>query len=172
VGLIFLTGMPGAGKSAVGEKLAGLMGIAFVDLDREIEVRADRRIGDLFDDPGEAVFREMEAAALREAVTRRNAVIALGAGALQKDESLSLVLSSGVLVYLRADLEMLVARNRGVTHRPLLPNGLDETRLRARLKQTLQQRKARYVRAHIIIDTDDSRTPEDIARSLAWELMR
>ena len=57
---IVLVGLMGAGKSTVGRRLAKRLGLAFVDSDEEIEKAADRSVAEIFDEHGEASFRDGE----------------------------------------------------------------------------------------------------------------
>ena len=57
---LFLTGFMGAGKSAVGSRLAAKMGIHFVDLDSVIEREAQRPVAGIFETGGERMFRQLE----------------------------------------------------------------------------------------------------------------
>jgi len=78
---LWLVGMMGAGKSAVGRELARRLGRPFLDTDREIEAERGIAIAEIFAREGEAAFRAVE----REMVERlagRSAVVALGGGAL------------------------------------------------------------------------------------------
>jgi hypothetical protein len=65
--IVYLVGMPGAGKSVVGEELAGRLGVPFIDLDAEIERATGSSVADIFAAEGEAAFRAREAAALTDA---------------------------------------------------------------------------------------------------------
>ncbi len=62
--IVYLVGMPGAGKSVVGKELAGRLGVPFIDLDSEIERQAGSSVADIFAAEGEVAFRGREAAAL------------------------------------------------------------------------------------------------------------
>ena len=100
---IFLYGPPGTGKSTVGKKLAGNLKLPFIDLDRVIETNTGMAISRIMEQQGESIFRDLETAALKEAVghtfsvtnptnpgglqTRPTLVIALGGGALLRDEN-------------------------------------------------------------------------------------
>ena len=63
---VILVGLPGSGKSVVGRRLAQRHHVPFIDLDEQIETRAGRRIPDIFADDGEAAFRSLERAAIRD----------------------------------------------------------------------------------------------------------
>lgn len=79
---IVLCGFMGCGKSTVGRELARRLGYEFIDMDSYIEERAGRRIPRIFQEDGEAGFRELEHLAALELASRAGAVIASGGGAL------------------------------------------------------------------------------------------
>jgi shikimate kinase len=151
-GTVWLVGMMGAGKSAVGALLAEGLGLAFVDLDREIEAAAGRRIAELFASEGEAGFRKREREAL-EALAGQPAVVALGGGAAGQPGAAERLLATGRVVYLRARPETLAARIGADPERPLLAGLSPELRL-AKLRQLLAEREAAYLRAPCVVDTD------------------
>ena len=80
-----LVGFMGAGKSTIGRRLAKRLGFAFVDLDRRIEVRAGRKIAAIFQEQGEAAFRELELEESRAVASLTRVVVATGGGAFAQD---------------------------------------------------------------------------------------
>lgn len=157
---VWLVGMMGAGKSAVGRELARRLGRPFVDADREIESTRGLAIGEIFAREGEAAFRVLE----REAVERlagRPAVVALGGGALGQAEVRAVVRRTGTVVWLRARPETLLARIGDCDARPLLA-GLAAPERLARLRALLAERDAHYATASLVVDTDAA-TVEEVA---------
>ena len=144
--------MMGAGKSAVGARLAAKLGRPLVDLDHEIERRAGHSIAELFANEGEGGFRKREREAL-EAVAGQRAVIALGGGAAAQPGAAQRLLASGTMVYLRARAETLAARLGDAAGRPLLA-GLDAPARLAKLRRLLVEREPSYLRASLVVDTD------------------
>jgi shikimate kinase/3-dehydroquinate synthase len=106
----------GAGKSTVGREVALRLGRPFYDVDEEVE-RAEGPIGELFEQKGEAAFRELEARFTRDLAERRQpSVIAVGGGAV---ETRNLLDNLDVLtVHLDVDVDTAWARVQG-SHRPL-----------------------------------------------------
>jgi len=74
----------GAGKTAVGRRLAQRLGLAFRDADAEIEAAAQKTIPEIFETDGEPAFRRLEASALRDTADMRDVVVATGGGTLTR----------------------------------------------------------------------------------------
>ena len=164
---MWLVGMMGAGKSAVGAALATRLGRRFIDADAEVERAAGKRISEIFAEAGEAAFRALE----REWIEKRageRAVVALGGGAVAQPGAAELLASTGTVVYLRARPESLLARLGGAADRPLLSGLAPEARL-ARLSALLEQRRASYESAALIVDTDGLE-PEEVVSELLRRL--
>ena len=110
---IVLLGLRGAGKTAVARELARRLGVPAIDVDALVAARAGKPVARVFAEEGEARFRDLEAAALREALvaTEAGGVVSPGGGALLRPESRLAIARSGVhAVYLRARPETLAAR--------------------------------------------------------------
>ncbi|RPH93932.1 shikimate kinase [candidate division KSB1 bacterium] len=172
MGLIFLTGMTGSGKTTIGEKLAGKLGVPFVDLDREIERAAGRTAAEIFAQEGEMEFRDCEAVALSVAAELSDAVVALGAGALMADDTFELVQESGRLIYLKTGLDLLTQRLSQVKDRPLLAEAHTAAQLKAALEKMLLEREPRYLKADIVVLVDDRRSPDEVISQLVVDLGR
>jgi shikimate kinase len=151
-GTLWLVGMMGAGKSAVGAALAARLERPFVDLDRAIERAAGRSIPEIFAAEGEAGFRKREREAL-EGVAGQRVVVALGGGAAAQPGAVERLLETGALVYLRARPETLAGRIGAEAGRPLLA-GLDAAGRLAKLRALLAERERFYLRAPVVVDTD------------------
>lgn len=119
--------MPGAGKSTVGRALATSLGIDFADSDDLVIEMTGRSIGEIFRHDGESAFREIEAAAVVDALKDFSGVLALGGGAITTGAVRRALTDSGLrVVLLDADLDDLGRRLAGTTHRPLLAGNLTE----------------------------------------------
>jgi len=172
--LIYLTGFMGSGKTTVGPILANTLGYSFIDIDQEIERISGRRIPELFSMEGEAGFRRIEHEALMTASRSAECIVSLGGGTIATDENIAVIVASGILIYLKADLDQIVKRLRNKTNRPLIlsPDGstLPEPLLRERITQLLALREPYYARADIVISTDDRRvglTIDEIVRQVS-----
>jgi shikimate kinase len=152
---IFLIGMPGSGKSTVGKALSKLMQMPFVDTDEEIVKRNGVAITTIFEIEGETGFRLRETAVIAELTKLTNIILATGGGAILNAENRANLRANGVVVYLNADIDVLVQRttqDKGKRNkRPLL----DVTNVHARLHDLLLVRQPLYVEtAHITVDAN------------------
>lgn len=81
---LVLIGLPGCGKTTVGQRLAAELGLAFVDCDAEIEKRAGKTIPEIFSREGEETFRELESEALFTLLNTPGKVVSAGGGIVLK----------------------------------------------------------------------------------------
>jgi shikimate kinase len=158
----------GAGKSTVGRILADDLERKFVDSDDEIERRVGQTIAQIFASDGETAFRRIEAETI-EALSNDAAVVALGGGALTSAGLLDMLVESGDLVYLKASVDLLMARIVDPASRPLL-GGLDEKDRRARIEALLEERRGLYERATFVVDADGD--AKDVAKRIIAALAR
>ena len=150
---IFLIGMPGCGKSHLGERAAQKMKIAFIDFDRYLEEKEGNTIAQIFEKAGEDGFRSLERKYLKE-LTKKKArrFIALGGGTPCFFDNMQLINKNGLSVYLRAPLADLYKRLLPEAHkRPLLKDKSGK-QLMTYLKELLKNREPFYKQADIILD--------------------
>lgn len=145
-----LVGFMGTGKSSVGRQLAAELGFEFVDTDELIESRAGRSISEIFEQSGEAAFRELEAQVVKELSTREKLVISTGGGLIVNPANLASLKSHALVVCLWASPDSIWQRVRGQTHRPLLatPDPL------AKIRALLAEREPHYKRADVLVNTE------------------
>ncbi len=146
---IFLVGFMGTGKTSVGKALAARMKRDFVDLDELIETGQRRSIPDIFASEGEAFFRKLEKEALRDICLSDGKVVSCGGGIVIDGENVVLMKQRGMLVCLSASPEVIYARTRGSSNRPLL-NVPDPV---SRIGELLKQRERYYALADAGVDT-------------------
>ena len=159
---IFLYGPSGSGKSTVGSVLAQALNVSFVDLDVEIENAIGQTISDFMVERGENVFRDTETDALKKAIGNLDTVVALGGGALLREDNRSLVEAIGLVIFLDADLDTLVARLSGdEIKRPLLAGEIE-----SKLSALLENRREHY--RSFALRVDSSQQPEKVA----WDVQR
>jgi len=148
---IVLTGFMGSGKSTVGPLVAQRLGWRFVDADDAIEAEAGCAVAELFAREGEAAFRLREHAAIARLAAAEGIVLALGGGAIERQETRSLLLAQPdtLLVHLEVNLATTLARCRGTEHlRPVLA---DQANLAGRYARRLPL----YRTAHVSITVDE-----------------
>jgi shikimate kinase len=120
---IVMVGMMGAGKSSIGRRLASRLGMAFVDADTEIEQAANQSIPDIFEEHGEAYFRDGERRVIQRLLDGKPKVLATGGGAFIQPDTRTAIQASGISVWLKADRDLLLSRVKRRNNRPLLKEG-------------------------------------------------
>ena len=146
---VALVGLMGAGKSAIGKRLAMRLGLPFVDADDEIERAAGCSIAAIFEKYGEADFRAGERRVISRLLDEPPHVLSTGGGAYMDPETRAMMRQHAITVWLRADLEVLYDRVRKRTHRPLLRQG-DPKDILARL---MSQRYPVYAEADLVVES-------------------
>lgn len=156
--LVFLTGFMASGKSTVAPILANTLGWNFVDLDRMIESRCNKKINEIFDSEGEKYFREQEKMILAEVINYDQYIIALGGGTIANQSNLDLVKKNGCLVYLESSAEEAYKRLRFKRDRPVLKYESDSEPTKDqylnRINDILESRKKFYDQADVKVNTD------------------
>ncbi len=139
---LILEGFMGCGKSRIARELGIRLSLKVLDTDNLIEEAQKKTIADIFRDEGEAAFRDMETAMLRQLLTREGAyIISLGGGMPCRGENRKLLKELGRVVYLKAEPEVLIKRlEKGVEKRPML-SGHD---LEKRVNELLEKRESDY----------------------------
>src|SRR5690348_8998241 len=120
---IVLVGLMGAGKTAIGRRLAARLGLPFRDADAEIELAAGCTISELFSRYGETDFRAGERKVIRRLLSGGPLVLAFGGGAFMDPRTRAITREAAVSVWLRCPLATLVRRVAGRDNRPLLADG-------------------------------------------------
>jgi len=128
---IVLIGMPGCGKSTIGELIAEKTNMKFIDVDEYIRESTKLTIIELFKD-GEEGFRDIEAKAAMELSKRNPAVIATGGGVIKRYENIVNLKKTGIIIYINRPLENITS-DIDVEARPLLAK--DPTQIYTLFKQ-------------------------------------
>ena len=163
---VALVGLMGAGKSAIGKRLALRLGLPFVDADDEIEHAAGCTIAEFFERFGETEFRAGERRVISRLLAGPAHVLSTGGGAYMDTETRALMRAHAITVWLRADLEVLHDRVKKRTHRPLLRGG-DPREI---LERLMSQRYPVYAEADIVVDS--TAQPADITTDQVLEALR
>ncbi len=157
---IVLIGLPGAGKSSIGRRLAQRLGMLFRDADAEIEAAAGLPITEIFARYGEPHFRDGERRVIARLLAGPPLVLATGGGAFMDPATRRAVQASGALsVWLRARAPTLLRRIAGREHRPLF-HGKDPAQV---LRELIAIRHPVYAEADVIVDCTDE-PPEGTTR--------
>jgi shikimate kinase len=117
---LVLVGPMGAGKTSIGKRLSECFRLAFVDADRDIELRTGAAVGTIFECEGEAGFRARERATLAELLVRNAQVISTGGGAVIDADNRRHMRERGFVVYLQVSVEGQLQRLARDRTRPLL----------------------------------------------------
>lgn len=153
---VVLIGLMGAGKTAIGRRLASRLGLKFVDADREIERAAGKSIPDIFADHGEPYFRDGERRVIARLLRSGPQVLATGGGAYMNEETRKTIKRKGVSVWLNAELEVLMERVGRRDNRPLLKTDDPE----AVMRRLMEERYPVYASADVTVMSRD--VPHDI----------
>lgn len=153
---IFLIGMPGSGKTTLGQELAQSLSLPFIDLDHEIEKREGIQVKEIFSTKGEDYFRQVESDTLKLfASSPKDFVLATGGGAPCFHNGINIINSSGTSIFLDVPVDEIVKRVVSNTDRPLLVT--DEStddkikQLRERLEGIRKTRLDIYHKASVTV---------------------
>lgn len=107
-----LIGMPGAGKTMIGQQMAKRMGRKFVDIDDLIVEHEGMPIPEIFEKKGEAYFRKIETEMLEKACIQTGIVIATGGGIVKKKINYNIIKQNGIVIWVKRDLDKLETDGR------------------------------------------------------------
>jgi len=148
---VALVGMMGAGKSSIGRRLAARLNVPFKDADAEIEAAAGCTISEIFERYGEPAFRDGERKVISRLLTEPPHVMATGGGAFMDASTRATLKQNAVTIWLRAPVDVLLARTQRRDTRPLLRNGNP----RETLEKLLAERTPIYAQADYTLDSED-----------------
>lgn len=153
---IVLIGLMGAGKTAVGRRLANRLDLPFIDADSEIEVAAGASISEIFAEHGEAYFRQGERKVIARLLENGPQVLATGGGAYMNPDTRASIKAHGLSVWLKADIKVLMKRVGRRDSRPLLAAGDPEKVM----KKLMEERYPIYAEADVTVESRD--VPHDV----------
>lgn len=149
---IVLVGLMGAGKTAIGKRLAQRLVLDFVDADKEIETAAGCSIAEIFARHGEPSFRDGERRVILRLLENPVHVLSTGGGAFMDPETRARIGERGISIWLRADLDLMLKRVSRRTDRPLL----QVADPKSKLQELMEQRYPVYALADITVDSVDA----------------
>ncbi|MBE0694458.1 MAG: shikimate kinase [Aquamicrobium sp.] len=150
---IVFVGLMGAGKTAIGRRIAQLLGLPFIDSDHEIEAVSRMSIPELFERYGEPEFRALEQRVIDRLLREGPRVVSTGGGAFMNAQTRGAVAERGISIWLKASLDLLmecVAKNQ---NRPLLRSADP----RAVMERLMAERYPVYALADITVETRDAK---------------
>lgn len=162
---IVLLGFMGSGKSTLGRQLAHQLKLEFIDLDRQVEIKAGLSIPEIFTHLGEKKFREIESQVLREVLEGESGIIAIGGGTPCNELNIRVIKQNSVSVYLKISATELTRRlASSPTPRPLLEGKTQEEAAKF-IADLLHQRETYYNQANLILESDTI-TPDQLLNAL------
>ncbi|TJU93881.1 MAG: shikimate kinase [Mesorhizobium sp.] len=164
---IVFVGLMGAGKTAIGRKVATLLSLPFIDSDQEIESVSRMTVPELFERYGETEFRALEQRVILRVLENGPQVLSTGGGAFMNAQTREAVATHGVSVWLKAELDLLMERVSKKQNRPLLKSADP----RAVLERLMGERYPVYATADVTVPTRDDRK-EIIAAEVLEALCR
>lgn len=150
---VVFVGLMGAGKTAIGRKVAATLGLPFLDSDQEIEAVSRMTVPELFERYGEPEFRALEQRVIARVLEHGPQVLSTGGGAFMNDQTRATIADRGISVWLKADLDVLMDRVSKKQNRPLLkapdPRGV--------MERLMAERYPVYAMADVTVPTREER---------------
>lgn len=160
---ITIVGMMGSGKSTLGAALADTLGWSFYDSDKVIEAETGKTIPQIFENEGDAAFRQRERDTLGKLFNDHpRAIIATGGGSISIPETADMIFDRSLSLWVHAPIEVLVSRTSRQSNRPLLKTG-DPKEI---LTNLLEKREPIYRRAHVHVETAEIPVGQVVERAM------
>jgi shikimate kinase len=150
---IVFVGLMGAGKTAIGRKVAAMLALPFIDSDKEIESVSRMTVPELFERYGETEFRALEHRVILRVLENGPQVLSTGGGAFMNAQTREAIAGHGISVWLKAELDLLMERVSKKQNRPLLKSADP----RAVLERLMAERYPVYAFADVTVPTRDDR---------------
>lgn len=166
---IVFVGLMGAGKTAIGRRVAHALDLPFVDSDHEIESVSRMSVPELFERYGEPEFRSLEQRVIERLLRDGPRVVSTGGGAFMNAQTREAIATYGLSVWLKADLDLLMERVAKKQNRPLLRNADP----RAIMRKLMNDRYPVYALADLTVETRDARREviaEEVLAALGFHL--
>jgi shikimate kinase len=158
---IVLVGLMGAGKTSIGRRLAKRLEVPFYDSDIEVEAAAGYSLKEIYEVFGEAAFDSGEFRVINRLLEQKPHVLATGGGSFMNKNTRDIIKEKGISVWLKADLDTLVARVSRRTDRPLLE---DASLHRSTLEKLIEVRYPIYSQSDVAVQTFDEPTNTTVDR--------
>lgn len=160
---IVLIGIGGSGKSTIGKLLAIKLGKKAVEMDKIVEEKFKMSIPQIVEKLGWDKFRDFESQIVDDLCKLDNTVISSGGGVVIRDENISKLKMNGILIWLKASIDTLVARIGDGKDRPIFTNSKS---IKKELEQIYSGRKNLYNKASSHSINTDNKTPQQITEEI------
>ncbi len=160
---IVLVGLPGVGKSALGQAVAHNLNLKFFDADIEIAKASNMPVPDIFATYGEEEFRRLEEQIIARILSGSPAVLSLGGGAFENPSTRESIKNRGVSIWLKVDHDIILERILRKSGRPLFDNAEDPKQT---LKMLAQKREKNFAKARLCFKPPQ-KSLETAARALS-----
>jgi len=164
---VYLIGPMGSGKTTIGQRVAEILGLEFLDCDQELESQTGASVSLIFDVEGETGFREREMKMLEKLAQREGVLIATGGGVVSMPRNRELLRRGGIVVYLRTSVAQQMKRLGRDRSRPLLQTA----NRRERLERLAAERDPLYQDLADIEFPSQNRNVDVSARKLADRIL-
>jgi shikimate kinase len=165
---LVMVGPMGAGKTSIGRRIAERFSLKFADVDQAVVQTCGISIPAIFEQVGQAGFRERERAALATLLAGEGQVVASGGGAVLDADNRALVKARGFVIYLKVDVETQLRRVARDRNRPLLLTG-DRRQV---LTELMEVREPLYLEVADLVLQADELTPGEATAALVGRLAR
>ncbi len=165
---IFLIGFMGVGKTTVSRKLQQLVQLDEIDMDATIVKENGMSISDMFEQFGEAYFREKETELLLRLAGYAPAVVSCGGGCVLRKENVEAMKACGTIVLLTATPQTVFRRVRYGKSRPILNGNMNVEFI----SELMEKRRSAYEGACDVVVSTDGKRPEEIAREILEQLKK
>lgn len=165
---LVMVGPMGAGKTSIGRRIAERFSLKFADLDQAVVQSCGMGIPAIFEQVGQAGFRERERAALATLLAGEGQVVASGGGAVLDADNRALMKARGFVIYLKVDVDTQLRRVARDRNRPLLLTG-DRRQV---LTELMEVREPLYLEVADLVLQADELTPGEATAALVGRLAR
>ena len=148
---ICIIGLMGSGKSIIGKDLSKSLNLKFYDTDKEIELKTNKSINEIFKEEGESYFRNIEEKICIDLLTEENCIISLGGGSIINRKIRKIIKKNSYSIYLQVKISNLLNRLKSSKKRPLLNLNQDRGEI---LQKIYNDRQKFYKKADLIVDND------------------
>ena len=152
---ICIMGPMGSGKSVIGKDLSTFFNLKFYDTDKEIEIKTRKSINSIFEEKGEAYFRETEEKICVNLLKKNNCVISIGGGSIINNNIRKEIMQNSYSIYLKVKIDNLINRVKSSKKRPLLNK--DENK-REIFENLYNERRRFYEQADFIVDNNNDKS--------------